>query len=76
MTACTTNTIAASDAGRTNAPRKGFLQLFLTLTEARRQRRRLAGLDDHLLRDIGLTREDADREATRKPWDVPAHWLR
>jgi uncharacterized protein YjiS (DUF1127 family) len=36
--------------------------------ERRRQRRVLAGLDDHLLRDIGLTREQALVEARRPPW--------
>lgn len=39
-----------------------------------RQRRSLAHLDDHLLRDIGLTPEQARHEATRPLWDVPAHW--
>ncbi|MBA4352170.1 MAG: hypothetical protein C0427_13115 [Rhodobacter sp.] len=39
-----------------------------------RQRRGLATLDDHLLRDIGLTPEQARHEATRPIWDVPAHW--
>jgi uncharacterized protein YjiS (DUF1127 family) len=39
-----------------------------------RQRRSLATLDDHLLRDIGLTPEQARHEATRPIWDVPAHW--
>ena len=36
--------------------------------ERRRQRRVLAGLDEHLLRDIGLTREQALAEAPRLPW--------
>lgn len=39
------------------------------------QRRQLASLDDALLRDIGLTRAEARREAARAPWDVPRHWL-
>ena len=38
-------------------------------------RRQLARLDDHLLDDIGLTREEAAREAARRAWDAPAHWL-
>jgi uncharacterized protein YjiS (DUF1127 family) len=41
-----------------------------------RERRGLARLDDHLLRDIGVTRQEADREATRPVWDVPDHWRR
>ena len=33
-----------------------------------RQRRDLADLDDHLLRDIGVTREQARRESSRPFW--------
>lgn len=40
----------------------------------RRQRRRLAALDDHMLEDIGVTRDAAETEARRTLWDVPNHW--
>ena len=40
----------------------------------RRQRRALRRLDDHLLRDIGLTRHEAEAEAAAPAWDVPPHW--
>jgi len=33
-----------------------------------RQRRTLSDLDDHLLRDIGLTPGDAARERTKRSW--------
>ncbi|HHI75921.1 MAG TPA: DUF1127 domain-containing protein [Gammaproteobacteria bacterium] len=33
-----------------------------------RQRRRLAQLDEHLLRDIGITPEQARREARKPFW--------
>ena len=33
-------------------------------------RRQLSELDAHLLRDIGMTRLDAELEAARKPWDL------
>lgn len=33
-------------------------------------RRELATLDDRLLRDIGLGRQEAAREAARAPWDI------
>jgi uncharacterized protein YjiS (DUF1127 family) len=39
-----------------------------------RSRRSLAHLDDHLLRDIGLSRAEAEAEASRSPWDAPSHW--
>lgn len=41
-----------------------------------KQRKALSELDDHLLRDIGITPEAARREARRPPWDAPDHWLR
>lgn len=38
--------------------------------ERSRQRRALAQLDDRLLRDIGLDRHEAEREANRPGWRV------
>jgi uncharacterized protein YjiS (DUF1127 family) len=64
--------------------RPGLLARLVAATALRRSRRSLADLDDHLLRDVGLSREAARREAARPawdaldevPWDAPAHWLR
>ena len=39
-----------------------------------RSRRALARLDDHLLRDIGLSRHEAETEAERPLWTAPPHW--
>lgn len=33
-------------------------------------RRQLAEMDDRMLRDIGISRADALREAERRPWDL------
>lgn len=44
-------------------------------TEAR-ARHRLARLEPHLLRDIGMTAEEAKALAKRPEWDAPAHWKR
>jgi uncharacterized protein YjiS (DUF1127 family) len=41
-----------------------------------RSRRRLGDLDDHLLRDVGITPAEARREAERPTWNAPDHWLR
>lgn len=41
-----------------------------------RERRQLARLEPHLLRDIGLSAEVAQQEAARPRWDAPAHWVR
>ena len=35
------------------------------------ERRALAHLSDEALADIGVSREDADAEARRAPWDIP-----
>ncbi|MGF1501903.1 MAG: DUF1127 domain-containing protein [Paracoccaceae bacterium] len=43
------------------------------ISEVRRQRRTLARLTDAQLRDIGVSRADADAEASRPFWDLPAH---
>lgn len=42
----------------------------------RRERHRLADLDDTILRDIGLSRSEAEAESRRPIWDVPGHWRR
>ena len=50
-----------------------IVRLFELLTEwqARaRQRRDLAALDDHILKDIGISRADAGREASKPFWRV------
>ena len=37
-------------------------------------RQRLSALEPHLLRDIGLTPEQARQEASRPIWDAPDLW--
>ena len=55
--------------GRAGRPITRLLLVWLrAIMERRRQRRALAALDDHLLRDIGVTREEALSEARRLPW--------
>ena len=48
----------------------------LDLFSLARQRRELANLSEHMLTDIGKTRNDAEVEARRGFWDVPDHWLK
>ena len=47
---------------------------FLAIMALSRSRRGLARLDDHLLRDIGVTRAEAMAEADRAAWNAPSHW--
>ncbi len=59
------------------APRtRSVWSWLVSLTALRAQRRQLASLDDHILRDIGISREDAEAEASRPLWDAPRHWLK
>jgi uncharacterized protein YjiS (DUF1127 family) len=51
-----------------------LVHMLLGALALRRQRRKLASLNDAMLRDIGITREQAMAEALRPVWDVPAHW--
>lgn len=41
-----------------------------------RQRAALRRLDSRALEDIGITRAEADEEASRPIWDAPQHWQR
>ena len=38
------------------------------------ERRKLAEMPDHMLRDLGITRSEALTEARRPVWDTPSHW--
>ena len=51
-------------------PLAGLLKLIARWIEVRRQRRQLAELSDELLRDIGITRVEAEAEAGRPFWDA------
>lgn len=46
------------------------------LVALRRSRAQLGHLDDHLLRDIGLTAQEAKEETDRPLWDAPRHWYK
>lgn len=48
-----------------------FLQHFVTCLEVARQRRQLLTLNNRTLKDIGISRVDALREAERDFWDIP-----
>ncbi len=73
MTTCTNNTAihrAALPARHSIVSRLGFA------LAARRQRNALKNLDDRALSDLGLSRDQAEAEASKPIWDVPASWRR
>lgn len=54
-------------------------KLFITVQRSAalaRQRKALQNLDDDALRDIGLSRSEAEAEAERPIWDAPDHWYK
>jgi len=56
--------------------RLGVLKWVGAAFTAQRSRIDLRNLDEHMLDDIGVTRDQANIEADRPIWNVPAHWLR
>jgi uncharacterized protein YjiS (DUF1127 family) len=58
------------------AARRPLLSRLWHMLSVARQRQDLRALDAHLLADIGVDREQAEAEADRPVWDVPAHWRR
>ncbi|AZV78878.1 DUF1127 domain-containing protein [Parasedimentitalea marina] len=58
----------------TASRRPTLLADLITRFAVARQRRALASLDDSALKDIGLTRLEADTEGKRRFWDAPDSW--
>lgn len=70
MTMTNCNTIAQPRSHR----RISIFPLLKQAVAARHQRRVLAKLDKDMLDDLGLTYSQAQAEAKRPIWDVPAYW--
>ncbi|MCF1708759.1 DUF1127 domain-containing protein [Tabrizicola sp. J26] len=62
--------------GAATPHRRNLFARLVAMLTVRAERRRLADLDDATLRDIGLSRDQAMREALRPMWDVPPRWRR
>ncbi|PRY23598.1 uncharacterized protein DUF1127 [Aliiruegeria haliotis] len=54
---------------------EGFFGQLTGMMALHKQRRDLAKLDDRALSDIGVSRYQAEIEASRPAWDVPQHWM-
>jgi uncharacterized protein YjiS (DUF1127 family) len=61
-------------AGRSRSLWSRVIQHLAAMATFARHRKALAKLEPRLLRDIGLTTEEAQAELSRPVWDVPAHW--
>ena len=66
-----TRTFAHRLAGLQSRPRGLSLMARFSLY---RQRRALATLDAHMLKDLGLTKQQAVVESERPIWDAPSNW--
>ncbi len=54
--------------------RVSLLTHVITAFGVARQRHQLRNLDDRQLRDVGITRAQAMKEASKAPWDAPQNW--
>ncbi|MBR9763112.1 MAG: DUF1127 domain-containing protein [Rhodobacteraceae bacterium] len=66
-----THSLTSPVAARSRAARAPFLSRLLTMLSVYRERRALTALDGTLLDDIGISRDQARREAARPIWDLP-----
>ncbi|MEP4197594.1 MAG: DUF1127 domain-containing protein [Aliishimia sp.] len=68
--------MATFDVNLSSSSRRsgGLFAFAARAAEASRQRAALRRLDDAALFDLGLTRADAEAEASRPFWDVPDTW--
>ncbi|MDU9006340.1 DUF1127 domain-containing protein [Sedimentitalea todarodis] len=60
--------------GHARSKRLSLTHLMTRRFDLWRQRRALTRLDAAALRDIGLTRSEAETEARRPIWDAPESW--
>ncbi|XDA97564.1 DUF1127 domain-containing protein [Sulfitobacter sp. LCG007] len=68
--------MSMSDSHRvTRAPRSRVMDLW-KLMSLSRSRTALGELDARMLDDIGVSEEEARREASRPFWDAPSAWMR
>ena len=66
---CTTmNQAVRVSGGRLQLPVVSFFNTLLLWQERASQRRRLAELDGHMLKDLGISRGEAQAEAAKPFW--------
>ncbi len=70
----TTATYTAINAPVAAPKATGFFTLISQMIALHKQRKALADMDDAQLHDLGLSFAEAQAEAARPAWDVPATW--
>lgn len=59
-----------------NTRRTGLVTRVFRALSLVKQRQDLSRLDPHALRDIGMTKSEAEAEASRPIWDAPRHFYK
>jgi uncharacterized protein YjiS (DUF1127 family) len=62
------STYHTSTYGRLLSPNRSFFTTLLRRMRVHRERQALRELDDRMLRDIGVSRSDANRESLKRFW--------
>ena len=60
---------------RTALPRRSAIATLKQYYNVWSQRQALKSLDAAALKDIGITRDEADAEVKRPVWDAPSVWM-
>ena len=75
MTTRTRLHTSPSSLGRSKRPTSLVSRVMQLLTISR-ERHALKDMDEHILKDIGISRTAAEQEANRPAWDAPNRWMR
>ena len=59
---------------RPSASKISFFQRLFSFETLRKERFELSKLSDAQLKDIGITPDQAKKEAARPAWDLPENW--
>lgn len=62
------STVSANSETENQNPQQGLISKLVFMWQRQKQRYALACLEEHLLQDIGVTREQAEKEAKKKFW--------
>ena len=58
------------------AKRQSLVHKFMAMIKLSRQHRTLSLLDESQLRDVGISKSQANQDSRRLAWDAPHHWYK
>ena len=71
----TTTTHHNTNVMKAQSHKRSLRAYLLRMISLNRQRKALQNLDEHMLRDIGISRQEAEIESKKHFWDAPQHWF-